>query len=134
MSTIKEPKTAVLSSYLTKGTIGNVGVPGAPIVHFSLVVSTVFNTVSGMIEIIQATDSKPIQVLVKGSLRYTGYGSVTKIVNLSGKYTVSVTPPAIGTYLQNFTAYLDIDNNWNGQGGFSMGDNHIDNVPVKSEN
>ncbi len=133
MSTLKEPKSLIESAYLTKGTIGNVGMPGAPIAHFSLVVNAASGTVSGMVEITQAIDSKPIEVKVTGNIRYTGYGEVTKIVSLNGEYVVSVPPPAIGSYLEKFTAYMDINNEWNGTGGFTYGNQKVDDVPVKSE-
>jgi len=134
MSTVTEPKTNIASAYLTKGTIGNVGLPGAPIAHFSLVVIAASNTVSGVVQISQAIDAKPIQVHVTGTIRSTGYGKITKIVNLKGQYVVSVPPPAIGSYLQDFTAYLDIDDSWNGIGGFTYGNTEINDVPVSPEN
>jgi hypothetical protein len=134
MATLKEPKSLIESAYLTKGTIGNVGMPGAPIAHFSLVVNAASGTVSGMVEITQAIDSAPIEVKVTGTVRATGFGEVTKIVSLSGEYVVSVPPPAIGSYLQKFEAHMDINNEWNGTGGFSYGSHNINNVPVKSEN
>jgi len=127
-------KSTLVGTYLTKGTIGNVGMPGAPIAHFSLVVSPVSNSVSGMVEITQAINAKPISVHVTGSIRATGYGKVTKIVNLTGEYVVSVPPPAIGSYLEKFSAYMDIDNDWNGTGGFTYGNNEVNDVPVKSNN
>ena len=134
MSTVTESQTNIASAYLTKGTIGNVGLPGAPIAHFSLVVVAATNTVSGVVEITQAIDAKPIQVHVTGNIRYTGYGKVTKIVNLKGQYVVSVPPPAIGSYLQDFTAFMDIDDSWNGVGGFTYGTTDIKDVPVSSDN
>ncbi|MDG1803645.1 DUF1842 domain-containing protein [Flavicella sp.] len=134
MSTVTESQTNIASAYLTKGTIGNVGLPGAPIAHFSLVVIAATNTVSGVVEITQAIDAKPIQVHVTGNIRYTGYGKVTKIVNLKGQYVVSVPPPAIGSYLQDFTAFMDIDDSWNGVGGFTYGNTDIKDVPVNSDN
>ncbi|CAM1341140.1 conserved hypothetical protein [Tenacibaculum aestuarii] len=108
--------------------------PGAPIAHFSLVVSPVSNSVSGMVEITQAINAKPISIHVTGNIRATGYGKVTKIVNLTGEYVVSVPPPAIGSYLEKFSAYMDIDNDWNGTGGFTYGNNEVNDVPVKSDN
>lgn len=134
MSTIVQPQTLLETAYLTKGTIGNVGMPGAPIAHFSLVVAPHTGKVSGMVEIAQAINRPPINVHVTGTIRYTGYGQVTQIVNLEGEYAVSVPPPAIGTYLEKFSAYLDIDNTWNGIGGFSYGNTDIQDVPVNSAN
>jgi hypothetical protein len=122
------------TAYLTKGTIGNVGLPGAPIAHFSLVVSTVTQTVSGIVEITQALDRPSITVNVTGTIRATGYGKITQIVTLKGQYGVSLTPPAIGTYLQDFAAYMDLDQSWNGTGGFTYGGTEISDVPVVSAN
>jgi len=135
MSTVNETSSAtkaLADAYLAKGTIGNIGLPGAPVAHFSLVVSPSRNTVSGIVEITQAIDRPSIKVNVAGTIRATGYGKVTKIVNLSGEYVVSVPPPAIGSYLEKFTAYMDIDNSWNGIGGFTYGSHEINDVPVKS--
>ncbi|MFD0992871.1 DUF1842 domain-containing protein [Tenacibaculum geojense] len=134
MQTLEEKKSLLASAYLAKGTIGNVGMPGAPIAHFSLVVNAASGTATGLVEITQAIDAKPIEVKVNGTIRHTGYGNVTKIVNLEGEYVVSVPPPAIGSYLQKFSAYLDIDNSWNGTGGFTYGNQHIKDVPVTAEN
>ncbi|WP_442266692.1 DUF1842 domain-containing protein [Tenacibaculum sp. ZS6-P6] len=132
MATLKEPKSLLDTSYLAKGTIGNVGMPGAPIAQYSLVVSTEQETVSGIVEITQAIDSPTIKVNVAGRLRHTGYGNITQIIDLKGEYVVSMTPPAIGSYLEKFEAYLDVDNDWNGTGGFSFGFQKVNNVPVKS--
>ncbi|SHJ62485.1 DUF1842 domain-containing protein [Aquimarina spongiae] len=135
MSTAQlESNSAIAEAYLAKGTIGNVGMPGAPIAHFSLVVVPSKNTVSGSVEITQAIENGNTGIFsVKGNIRSTGYGKVTKIVNLEGEYIYSFPPPAIGSILQRFTAYMDIDDSWNGQGGFSYGGGKINNVPVYSE-
>lgn len=137
MSNTKVASKTLAGAYLTNGTIGNVGMPGAPIAHFSLVVVPSANSVSGTVEITQAIDGPQSEIVVKnvkGQIRSTGYGKVTKVVSLEGEYLVSVPAPAIGTYLVKFTAHMAIDNEWNGQGGFTYGDNDIDDVPVKSEN
>ncbi len=128
---------AIIGTYLTKGTIGNVGMPGAPIAHFSLLVTPSTNTVSGTVEITQAIAGSGSSIVVKnvtGAIRATGYGTVTKVVSLEGEYLVSVPAPAIGTYLAKFTAHMAIDNEWNGKGGFTYGDQDIEDVPVASAN
>ncbi|WP_299681702.1 DUF1842 domain-containing protein [uncultured Tenacibaculum sp.] len=134
MATLKEPKSLLETTYLAKGTIGNVGMPGAPIAHFSVVVSTEQDTVSGIVEITQAIDRPTIKLNVAGRLRHTGYGDITQIIDLKGEYVVSMPPPAIGSYLEQFEAYLDVDKSWNGTGGFSFGFQKQNNVPVKSAN
>jgi hypothetical protein len=135
METAVEKKQAgtLIGAYLVNGTVGNVGVPGAPIMHFSLVVVPSANSVSGTVEITQALASPYGSVVVKnvtGTIRATGFGGVTKVVALEGVYYHSLTPPAIGTITENFTAHMAIDDKWDGRGGFSYGNNHIENAPV----
>jgi len=132
MNTTAEKKTSRLAgAYLVNGTMGNVGMPGAPIMHFSLVVVPSANTVSGTVEITQAISSGEIIIKnVKGSIRATGLGNVTKVVSLEGQYVQSVPPPAIGSYLADFSAHMAINDNWEGKGGFSYGNNDVENVPV----
>ena len=121
----------LIGAYLVNGKMGNAGMPGAPIANFSLVVVPSTNSVSGTVEIKQALGSHgSIIVNVSGEIRATGYGKVTKVVSLTGKYVQVATPPAIGAYLANFSAHLAIDNDWNGQGGFSYGTHDVENVPV----
>jgi hypothetical protein len=134
MSTLKEPKSLLESTYLSKGTIGNVGMPAAPIAHYSLVVNSVTGVISGMVEIIQAIDCPSILTHVRGNIRRTGFGDNTMTVSLSGEYTISVRPPAIGTFSYKFSAHMDIDTEWNGSGGFSYGNQKVESAPVKSQN
>lgn len=127
----------IAGAYLTKGTIGNLGMPGAPIAHFSLVVVPSSNSVSGTVEITQAIEGPESNIIVRnvtGQIRATGYGKVTKVVSLEGEYLVSFPPPAIGSYLAKFSAHMAIDNDWNGKGGFTYGNSNVDDVSVKSDN
>lgn len=121
-------------AYLAKGTIGNVGTPGAPIATFSLVVVPSQNTVTGTVVITQAVNGPDshIVVQVKGKIYATGFGKYTKVVSLNGKYVQSVPPPALGAFLADFDAHFAVDNDWDGTGGFSYWHHHIENVPVKS--
>jgi hypothetical protein len=119
-------------AYLAKGTIGNVGTPGAPIVTFSLVVVPSQNSVSGTAVITQAVNGPDshIVVQVKGKIYATGFGEYTKVVSFQGQYVQSFPPPAIGSFLADFDAHLAIDNAWNGKGGFSYYNHQVENVPV----
>lgn len=121
-------------AYLAKGTIGNVGTPGAPIATFSLVVVPSQHTVTGTVVITQAINGPDnhIVISVKGKIYATGFGKFTKVVSLQGQYVQSVPPPAIGSFLADFDAHFAIDNAWNGTGGFSYYKNQIENVPVAS--
>jgi hypothetical protein len=121
-------------AYLAKGTIGNVGTPGAPVASFSLVVVPSQHTVSGTVVITQAIQGPDshIVVPVTGKIYATGFGKVTQVVSLKGQYVHSVPPPAIGSFLANFDAHLAIDNGWDGTGGFSYFGHIVENAPVKS--
>ena len=119
-------------AYLAEGTIGNVGMPGAPIATFSLVVVPSQHTVSGTVVITQAVNGPDnhIVVSVKGKIYATGFGQFTQVVSLHGQYVQSFPPPAIGSFLADFDAHFAIDNAWNGTGGFSYFKHQIENVPV----
>ena len=136
MSATLNPETQTLTgAYLVNGTVGNAGSPGAPLLHFSLVVVPNAHSVSGTVEITQAIQGPNSRIVIKnvtGVIRPTGFGSVTQVVALEGIYYQSLTPPAIGSVQQNFSAHLALDNAWNGVGGFSYGETVINNVPVKS--
>ncbi|WP_281298360.1 DUF1842 domain-containing protein [Flavobacterium limnophilum] len=123
-------------AYLAKGTIGNVGMSGAPVATFSLVVVPSQNSVSGTVVITQAISGPDsyIVVPVTGKIYATGLGNVTKVVSLQGQYVHSVPPPAIGSFLANFDAHLAIDNAWNGKGGFTYYQHQVENVPVAAIN
>lgn len=116
--------------YLACGIIGDVKRVGSPIAHFKLMVDEKSSKVVGVVQITQATVSQPIVVDITGVIRYAGLGSITKIVALEGQYTQSVPPPAIGTWLENFSAHMGIDNAWNGRGGFTFGHHVVEDVPV----
>ena len=120
------------STYFKKGIIGE-DFPGASLIHFSLVVFPQKGTVSGIIEIIKSTGEHNIAVNVSGTIRSVDYGSVSKIINLDGSYTISVPPPAVGSFREHFSAYLDINNDWKGVGGFTFGIESITNVLVISK-
>lgn len=123
-------------AYLAKGTIGNVGMPGAPIATFSLVVVPSQNSVSGTVVITQAISGpdSSIVVQVTGKIHGAGFGKITQLVSLQGQYVHSFPPPAIGSLLAKFDANLAIDNAWNGTGGFSYWNHNIENVPVTAIN
>ena len=134
MSTTAEKTSVLVGAYLVKGTMGDVGVPGAPIMNFSLVVVPSANSVTGVVEITQAIAPPSGSIVIRnvtGVIRSTGFGSVTKVVSLQGEYVQSVPPPAIGSYLARFSAHMAIDDNWNGMGGFDYGTHSVEDVPVR---
>lgn len=133
MSTATDQSSALIGAYLAQGTVGNVGMPGAPIMHYSLVVVPSTHNVCGHVEITQALPPPLGNIVISnvtGIIRKTGLGPVTQIVALQGSYVVSVPPPAIGSYLAQFSAHLAIDDTWHGKGGFTYADHTVEDVPV----
>lgn len=116
----------MMGAYLAKGTIGNVGMPGAPIVNFSLVVVPSTNSVSGEVHVTQAIEGGNYSGHVTGKIHATGLGKVTQIVALTGQ--LSQVGPVIGLF--PFNANMAIDGSWNGEGGFSYLNVHVEKVPV----
>lgn len=51
-------------------------------------------------------------------------------VKVKGQYVVSAQPPAIGSWLANFTATLMLKPNGNGEGEFSYGDSKVTGCTV----
>ncbi|KPH56679.1 hypothetical protein AMS58_01145 [Pseudoalteromonas porphyrae] len=58
-----------------------------------------------------------------GHMHATGFNGVTKVGAVTGQAVVSFPPPAIGSYQSPFTASFGVDNEYNGKGSFSVGDN-----------
>ena len=132
---LKQQPSTLTSAYLVNGIVGNVDLPGSPIMHFSLVAVPSANSVSGTVEITQSTNSPNSKIIIRnvtGVIRSVGYGKVTQIVSIEGSYFHSFPPPATGIIEQKFSASFAIDNNWNGSGGFDYANNSIENVPVQT--
>ena len=129
--TLTAEKSALIGAYNAIGTLGNVGMPGAPIMHFNLVVVPSRNSVSGSVEIIQAIAPPNGQLSiqnVKGQIRATGYGNVEQIVALEGDYTIGASE-----VLYSFKASMNLKMDWEGSGSFTYGEQTIENVPVHVE-
>lgn len=58
---------------------------------------------------------------VSGVMHSTGYGTIVKVGSVLGEAGVTVSSPAIGTYLAPCSASFSLDSDWNGQGQFSVG-------------
>lgn len=123
-----------IGAYLVKLQIGDLGTPGAPILHFAGVVNAPTGAINGTAEITQAV-APPNGDLhiphVTGQIRHLGFGEDKIIATLAGQYLVSFPPPAIGSYLAKFEAVLHVDKSWNGKASFTYGGHTIDDVPVK---
>lgn len=125
------PTNTLAGLYRACGTLGNIGQPGAPIMHYSLLVDPK-GTVTGMVEITQAIPvNGDIRIPVTGSIHTIVWGAdVRKVILLSGEFWFYFTPPAIGQVREKFTCHMNVDETWKGKGGFEYGRNRIENVDV----
>jgi hypothetical protein len=118
---------------LSEGTIGDLGMPGAPVAIFSLEVMSSKNSVSGRVLIKQSPNTDTdIDIKVVGKIHTTGFGNFTKVVSLHGQYDQSFSSDTFGGFVADFDAHFVIDDEWNGTGGFSFYKNQIENVPVEA--
>lgn len=114
-------------AYAVTVTVGNVGIPGAPVAEIALVVVPSQHKVSGRVHVSQAVEGGDYTGEVQGTIYSTGLGKVTQIVGLKGVIT-----PASGEMPIEvpFEANLAIDNAWSGTGGFHYLNVHVHDVPV----
>jgi hypothetical protein len=122
--------------YLVNGVAGNEGMPGAPLLHFSLLVSTPTGTVTGQAEQTQAVAGPASKIHIgniTGHIRAAGLGKYTQLVTLQGSAVMSLPPPAIGSFLIPFHAHFAIDGAWTGVGGWSLGSHVVNDVPVHAD-
>jgi hypothetical protein len=120
--------------YLVRDIAGNQGMPGAPLLHLSLLVNAVTGEITGQASQTQAVPPPGDKIAISnitGTVRSTGLGKYTKIVYLEGSAVISFPPPAIGSYLAPFNAHFAVDDKWEGVGGWTLGNTVVNNVPIK---
>jgi hypothetical protein len=108
---------------------GDVGVPGAPLLHLHLLVDAPAGTVSGLAVRTQAV--APPAGRVSGSVtgRLTTFGEPAgmRLLTLHGEAVVSLPPPAIGEVAEPIAVRATLDESWKGSGTWSFGaDTHVD--------
>lgn len=131
--TSTEQKTS-LALYRVCGTAGRESMPGAPRLHFQLLVNAVTGAITGQAEQTQALAPPHNSIVIRnvtGMLHHTGLGKFTQVVALKGEAVISVPPPAIGSYIAPFDASFALDNRWNGVGGWTLGNTKVEDVPVE---
>ncbi len=127
-----------LDVYRVTGKAGNVGTPGAPILHFDLLVDSSAGRISGHARIDQAVapPSGEIHIPnVTGTVRELVFGGkVTLAVALQATYYRSLPPPLILTIVEHFAANFSVDERWEGRGSFDYnnGAQVVNDVPVTS--
>lgn len=113
---------------------GNVGTPGAPVLYLYLVRDTESGYVSGhavQTQALQAPWNRIVINNITGMLRSTGFGKYTQVLSLSGSAVVSLPPPAIGSFTLPFSAHFALEANGTGTGGWTLGANQVNNVPIR---
>lgn len=123
-----------IDTYLANFLAGNEGMPGAPLLHGSLLVVVPSNLVSGHAEITQAiappNDTIRIAEL-SGRIYPLGFGGGVRVVVLQGTYFQSFPPPAIGEIREQFSAVLVLESEkWEGRAFFTYGGHQVVDVPV----
>ncbi|MBN2526423.1 MAG: DUF1842 domain-containing protein [Deltaproteobacteria bacterium] len=86
--------------------------PGAPILHLSLLVDAPTGSVTGHAMLAQAVAPPYGEIKITnitGHLQSTGFGKYTKVVALKGEALISFPPPAIGSYLELFSGHFAIN-------------------------
>lgn len=104
----------------------NSGVVGGGSMKLQLAVDPVSGALNGRANgsIQEGTQHSPtFSSSASGHMHATGLDGVTKVGAVSGQAVVSFPPPAIGSYQAPFSASFAVDNNWNGDGSFTVGDN-----------
>lgn len=131
--------STILDLYRVAGTAGNVGTPGAPILHFDLLVHAASGRVSGQATITQAVQGPASEIHIRnvtGQVRKLGFGThnpITQVVMLEGTYTQAGPPPTTYVIQEQFRAHFATDSHWDGRGAFDYGQHAVENVPVKNE-
>jgi hypothetical protein len=127
-----------LDLYRVTGKAGNVGTPGAPILHFDLLVDPSAGSISGHAHINQAVAPPDGEIHihnVTGTVHELVFGGkVTRVVALQGTYDRVLPPPLILTIVERFAAHFSVDQKWEGRGSFDYnnGSQVVNDVPVTS--
>ncbi len=122
--------------YPVKLLVEHRGALGAPALTLNLLVDAPTGRVVGLAQITQSLPPPYGEITipqVTGQILHTGFGHDTLLVHVSGEYTVSVPPPAIGTYLAQFSAALAVDKGWEGKGTFTYGSHTVTDATVTNE-
>lgn len=121
------PTNPLAGTYFVKGTVGNVGTPGAPVVSFALTVTPSTHKVSGSVYVTQATQNGNYSGAVNGTIYSSGFGEFTQLVALTGNiHQDGPIPLEIAIDLN-----LAINQAWVGFGGFHYANVHVEHAPVK---
>ena len=128
--------TSLTSTYLVTGMARADVVLSSPMLRFTLLVNEASGQVCGHAqiteqELLEIPNSEINIGNITGQIQGTGVGSFTRLVSLQGYADVrTLPPPAIGTFYKLFQAQFAIDDAWDGVGGWNLGSQAVNNVPV----
>lgn len=100
------------------------GIVGAGSMTLAVTVNASTGALHGQVQgtILEGTQHpQTFTAQVSGVMHSTGFGNIVRVGTVSGEAAVSVTSPAIGTYLAPLSVSFGLDSNWSGQGQFSVG-------------
>ena len=125
-----------LDLYRVTGTAGNLGMPGAPILGFDLLVNSSTGSVSGHAQITQIVAPPMIDIQINnvtGQVRHHAINGQDRLsVVLQGTFDQPGPPPTEYVILQQFAAQFSLNAQWDGRGSFDYGTTVINDVPVTS--
>lgn len=113
---------------------GNLGVLGAPMLSLALMYDPDTGYISGQGLITQSIAPPNGRVVlhgVSGNVHGLGLKGATRVISLTGTFEHYFTPPAIGQVTEKFQATFVTDQQWQGHGTFTYGNQTIRNVPIK---
>lgn len=112
---------------------GQLAQPGAPLLHLALIYNAESGAVSGEAMITSAVMPFHDRILVRhchGEVHGLGLGAATRVLSVQGEFLQSLPPPAIGSFVEKFSATFVTDHYWKGHGSFEFGKHKVSNVPV----
>jgi len=116
-----------------KGTAGNVGLPGAPILYFDLLYNTSTGALSGHACIVSASPPPFGHIVISnvtGKVLTSIFGgTISHVVTLQGTYQQPL-PAGPIIIEQSFAAYFLLGSNFDGRGSFEFGGTLVKDVPV----
>jgi hypothetical protein len=122
-----------MGTYLVKGSAGDTANPSTPILSFALVVNDASGQVSGQAQVSQELVEYNIGSVTGHIQKAGGLGSITKFVALQGNAIFTYDPPLLGSFILPFQAhFMIINDSWDGTGGWTLGSQAVNNVPVRS--
>lgn len=126
-------ETIIKGDYFVKGVLGNLNVPIAPLLYFSLLIDS--NTISGTVILSNPLYSEDIIIKdVVGTIHTTPYNVMVQIVNIKGTHRIYNYKSIEKESIKYFEAFIAIEKDWTGVGSFTYDHHTTENVTVYINN